>query len=204
MSFTSSVPPSSSCRLMVAGPLVLAVKVALIRAALMLLAVPVSWMPSRLPSASVRLPMVPLSGSRVRVRALLSISATVKSTSGLITPVLTAAAALGSPPMVGASFTAATLIATATAAAEPRPALSMALIWKAARRGTPLRLASGVETAAWSASINLLVLLFQALPAIDREPLEASTAVTSKLVTLPLLSAPLLAAKRSSKLMARA
>ena len=148
--------------------------------------------------------MLPFSGSSVSVNALLSMSATVKFTKALLMPVFTAVTTLGTPLIVGASFTAATLIATATALAELKPPLSIALTWNAPDTGVPFRLATGVHTAGLSVLINLLVLPFQALPPIVNDPFAVSTVVTSKAVTLPLLSAPLLAASRSAKLIERA
>jgi len=73
---------------------------------------------------------MPLLAFKVTVNEVLSRSATVKSTKPapvlVLTPVVTGVATVGTPLIVGASFTAATLIATGTAAAELRPPLSMA------------------------------------------------------------------------------
>ena len=128
----------------------------------------------------------------------------MKSTRALLTPVFTAVETVGTPLIVGASFTAATLIATATELLEANPPLSIALTWKAPETGMPLRLARGIHIAALSVLINLLLLPFQALPPIVNVPFVASTAVTSKAVTLPLLSASSAEASRSAKLIARA
>ena len=84
------------------------------------------------------------------------------------------------------------MIATATAVAELKPPSSIALTWKAAETGLPLRLASGLHSALRLVLISLL-LLVQGLPPIHNDPLLLSTAVTSKFVMVPLLSAPLLA-----------
>ena len=132
---------------MLAAPLVLAEKVAFTNAAVMLLALPVSWMPERVPSTSVRLPMLPLLLTSVSVKALLSMSATVKSTRALLTPVFTAVEPLGTPLIVGASFSAATSTRTAIGVEDSALLLSRAVTVKAAMAlaPVPLALASGVQ-----------------------------------------------------------
>ena len=133
--------------MMFTAPLVLAEKVALARAALMLLAPPLSWMPGRSALLSARLPTVPFTLSRVSVKALLSISATVKSTRALLTPVFTAVEPLGTPLNVGASFSAATSTRTAIGVEDSALLLSRAVTVKAAMAlaPVPLALASGVQ-----------------------------------------------------------
>ena len=110
---------------MLAAPAAVAVKVAAARAALMAAAVPLSWMPGVEVSASVRPLTVPLLATSVTVSVTFSpsTSATVKSARAAAVPVVTACALVGTPLMVGASFTAVTVtvVLPTTSLAPPAP-----------------------------------------------------------------------------------
>ena len=107
MPVTAVFTPSLTLTPMLAAPAAVAVKVAAASAALIWAAVPVSWMPSVLASASVTPPMVPLVAVRVTVRLVVSLSATVKSANTAAAPVVTDCALPGRPAIVGAALTSA-------------------------------------------------------------------------------------------------
>jgi len=112
VSVTASAMPSLTDMPMLAAPSESAVKVASARAVLISSAVPVSWIPSVLSSASLRLLIVPLVVVMVTVKLSSFASATVKSAKAVATPVVTDWAVPGIPPMLGASLPALTSTVT--------------------------------------------------------------------------------------------
>ena len=88
--------------------------------------------------------MLPFSGSSVSVNALLSMSSTVKSTRALLIPVFTAVTTLGTPLIVGASFTAFTSTVTAIGVVDSALLLSNAVTVKAPI-ALPLALAAPLQ-----------------------------------------------------------
>ena len=91
--------------------------------------------------------MLPLLLTSVSVKALLSMSATVKSARALLTAKFTAVEPLGTPLNVGASFSAAKSTRTAIGVLDSAPLLSSTVTVKAAMAlaPVPLALAAGVQ-----------------------------------------------------------
>lgn len=114
----------------------LAVKVAAATAALMSAAVPISWMPTKPESASVKPLMTPKLGTSVSVSGSgPSASDTVKSAKAAATPTVTAVALSGTPVITGSSLVAATVTVRVATALSSAPSLTEKLMVRSAVLG---------------------------------------------------------------------